>query len=205
MTSGRDGERFVELLAPHRGSLERYARRVLRDPSRAEDVLQDSILAALQRFPYFEDGTSFRAWIFRFVTFGALNANRKLEPVWLSEIPMDLEVDEELADSEAVEVFEHLINNPLENMPPLQDPLNQALAKLTAPERACLLLRAIGEFDYHEIHELLDIPRGSVMGYLSRARKRMRLFLSEYAQEHGWIREQAKAAEERCARQGRTL
>lgn len=68
----------------------------------------------------------------------------------------------------------------------LEQPLPAALARLSAPERACLLLKAIGGFTYQEIHGLLEMPVGSVMGYLARARRRMRLFLADDAAERGW-------------------
>jgi DNA-directed RNA polymerase specialized sigma24 family protein len=48
------------------------------------------------------------------------------------------------------------------------------------------LLRAVGEFSYREIQELLSIPLGSVMGYLSRARSRLRVALSAYAATRGF-------------------
>jgi RNA polymerase sigma-70 factor (ECF subfamily) len=64
----------------------------------------------------------------------------------------------------------------------------EALDKLPPLERAVLLLRAIGDFSYQEIHELLSIPVGSVMGYLSRARQRLRISLGEYAAEQGLFR-----------------
>ena len=60
-----------------------------------------------------------------------------------------------------------------------------ALERLAPLERAVLLLRGVGEFSYKEIHELLAIPVGSVIGYLSRARKRLRIMLAEYAKERG--------------------
>jgi len=55
----------------------------------------------------------------------------------------------------------------------LDQTLLGALKTLTEAERAVLLMRAIGEFRYLEIAEALDIPVGSVMGNLSRARKKM--------------------------------
>ena len=60
----------------------------------------------------------------------------------------------------------------------LKDALDQdlvaALKTLTETERAVLLLRAIGDFRYREISDSLDIPLGSVMGNLARARQKMR-------------------------------
>ncbi len=185
---------FWTLLKPHQASLQRYVRCMLRDTSRTEDVLQDSVLAAFERFSDFELGTNFRAWIFRFVTHRILNENRKVEPISLSEIPIHLELEEEFATAESVDVFEQLMSDPAEVLPLFDETLGRALTRLAAPERACLLLRAIGEFNYHEIHDLLGMPRGSVMGYLSRARRRMRLFLADYAQEHGWLAEEGRVA-----------
>jgi RNA polymerase sigma-70 factor (ECF subfamily) len=62
------------------------------------------------------------------------------------------------------------------------------LWRLAPAERTVLLLRAIGEFSYHEIHKILSIPVGSVMGYLSRARRKMRNALAEYAIQNRLIR-----------------
>jgi len=50
-----------------------------------------------------------------------------------------------------------------------------------------LLLRALGEFSYKEIQQLLSIPLGSVIGYLSRARQRLRITLADYAVRRGWL------------------
>jgi len=64
------------------------------------------------------------------------------------------------------------------------DRVVEALWKLTIAERAVLLLRAIGDFSYHEIHEILSIPLGSVVGYMSRSRTKLRQSLAEYATQH---------------------
>jgi RNA polymerase sigma factor (sigma-70 family) len=55
----------------------------------------------------------------------------------------------------------------------LDQHLLEALKTLTEAERAVLLMRAIGDFRYREIAEALDIPMGSVMGNLARARGKM--------------------------------
>jgi DNA-directed RNA polymerase specialized sigma24 family protein len=72
----------------------------------------------------------------------------------------------------------------------LDEQIVEALWQLTPSERAVLLLRAVGEFSYQEMHEILSIPFGSVMGYLSRARLKMRRSLAEYAAHRGLIRRQ---------------
>lgn len=186
MQAGHDDQQFVHLLRPLRGPLERYARRMLRNPSLAEDVLQESVIAALACFDQFTPGTNFKAWMFRFVTHRVLNANQKIEAVQMKDIPADLAIEDQWDPVESEESFELLLSDPDRFVQLLDKPLARALQQLTAPERACLLLESIGGFSYREIHELLEIPTGSVMGYLSRARQRLRLLLAEFAAEHGW-------------------
>lgn len=88
-------------------------------------------------------------------------------------------------EPDAEEVFAELLHHPDEVPENLDGPLAEALGQLPALERAVLLLRAVGEFSYREIHQLLSIPPGSVMGYLSRARRKLRRSLADYAARQG--------------------
>ena len=63
----------------------------------------------------------------------------------------------------------------------------ESLGLLTEQERRILMLRAVGDFKYREIAEILDIPMGTVMGLLSRARSQLRNKLLDYAREHGLL------------------
>jgi RNA polymerase sigma-70 factor (ECF subfamily) len=151
---------------------------MLRDRSLVEDVLQSSILAAFAQFDRYAEGTNFRAWIFRFVTLELFNRNRKREPVSLADELDDYPgpVGLDLLDEDAVTI---ILEAPEKLMEHFEDQIAEALWQLTTAERSVLLLRAIGEFTYHEIHTILSIPLGSVIGYLSRARKKMRHALAE--------------------------
>jgi RNA polymerase sigma-70 factor (ECF subfamily) len=161
---------------------------MLRNTSQTEDVLQEAVMEAWRLFPEFTLGTNFKAWVFRFLTHKILNANRRVEAVHMGDIPVELSVEELWAGSDAEGAFVSLVADPHRFSQSLEQPLAAALARLSPPERACLLLKAIGAFTYQEIHELLEIPVGSVMGYLSRARRRMRLFLADHAAERRWPR-----------------
>lgn len=183
---GVDSEMFLQLLKPLQRPLDLYARRILRDSSQSEDVLQEAVMEALSHFVEFTEGTNFRAWMFRFVTHKALNANRRIEPVRLGDIPVDLAVEEVWNLPEADDALELLLDDSDRLREMLDAPVARALGRLAVAERACLLLKSIGGFSYQEIHEQLGMPVGSVMGYLARARRRMRLFLAEYAVEQGW-------------------
>ena len=78
-----------------------------------------------------------------------------------------------------------LVERPGVVMEHLDGLVADALGELPPAERTVLLLRAIGEFSYQEIHTILSIPVGSVMGYLSRARLKLRQSLAGYAAERG--------------------
>lgn len=156
---------------------------MLRDPSHVEDVLQSAIMEAFARFDRYTEGTNFRAWIFRFVTLEIFNRNRKREPTpWgegLDNIPSPPSQD---FSDDAVAV---VLESPGLLMEHFDEQIVDALWQLTTAERTVLLLRAVGEFSYHEIHGILAIPLGSVIGYLSRSRKKMRQALADYVAERG--------------------
>ena len=82
-------------------------------------------------------------------------------------------------------LFRSVLEDPGPLLEHFEDQVVDALWQLTTAERAVLLLRAVGEFSYHEIHNILAIPLGSVIGYLSRSRKKMRQSLADYAAQRG--------------------
>jgi RNA polymerase sigma-70 factor, ECF subfamily len=181
-------EKFLALLRPLQRSLEVYCRRMLRNPSDAEDVLQSAVMEAFARFDRYAEGTNFRAWMFRFVTLVIFNRNRKREPAPLREFFDDIPT-QALEELPAIEdAVDRLLEDPGPIMEHFEDQVVDALWRLSASERTVLLLRAIGEFSYQAIHEILSIPLGSVMGYLSRARQKMRRSLTDYAAQRGLFR-----------------
>jgi RNA polymerase sigma-70 factor (ECF subfamily) len=180
-------ERFVELLQPLQKPLEVYCRRLLRNRAPVEDTLQSAVAAAFAAFDRHAEGTNFRAWMFRFVTLEIFNRNRKHEPTPLGALPGEVPQEQpwDLVTGEAT--FEALFEDPDAVLEYLDEAVAQALRRLPAAERSVLLLRAVGEFSYKEIHDLLAIPLGSVIGYLSRARKQLRVALADYATRQGLL------------------
>jgi RNA polymerase sigma-70 factor (ECF subfamily) len=176
---------FLELLQPLQKPLEIYCRRMLRNRSHVPDVIQSAIAAAFAAFDLPVRIVNFKAWIFRFVTLEIFNRNRKHEPISFGDIPADLPVEESWGLVTREETLAAMLEDPDVVLEHFDDAVVGALARLAPLERAVLLLRAIGEFSYKEIQELLYIPLGSVIGYLSRARNRLRIDLADYATEHG--------------------
>jgi RNA polymerase sigma-70 factor (ECF subfamily) len=176
---------FQALLRPVQRPLEVYCRRMLRDARQVEDVLQGAVAAAFAKFDGYTPGTNFRAWMFRFVTLEIFNCNRKREPLPWGELPIEVAQEPTLELPAVDELLDALRRDPDALLEHFDDLIAAALRELPAPERAVLLLRAIGEFSYQEIHVLLSIPLGSVIGYLSRARQKLRRALADYAAQRG--------------------
>jgi RNA polymerase sigma-70 factor (ECF subfamily) len=140
-------------------------------------------MEAFARFDRYAEGTNFRAWIFRFVTLELFNRNRKREPTPFGEGLDNLpgHPAQDIPD----DALAGIVDNPGPLMEHFEDQVVDALWQLTTAERAVLLLRAIGGFSYHEIHNILAIPVGSVIGYLSRSRKKMRQLLADDSAQRG--------------------
>lgn len=134
---------------------------VLGDRSHADDVLQEAALTALTKLATFRPGTSFVAWMSQTVRFVALNHRRKRQR-------RDRALQSEGRDPTIAD-----------RVPPPDRPqdfdanVRRALASLGETQRTCLLLKTVVELEYSEIAEVLQIPAGTAMSHVSRARGKM--------------------------------
>ena len=169
-----DPDRFLALLHPLERDLEVYCRRLIWEPQEAPDAIQNAVLRAFAAFDRYREDASFRAWMFRILTNEVFTQNRKHARIARHEFQVEAEELATLAlsgqpdDSDADPLDATALTEALD-----QD-LALALRTLTDAERAVLLLRAIGGLRYREIAVSLEVPLGSVMGYLARARQKMR-------------------------------
>ncbi len=169
-------EQFLEWLRPEQQDLENYGRRLLWDQQELPDAINTALMRAMARFDRCVDAAHFRAWMFKILTHEALTLNRRHARTARFEFQVEPAELENLAEADPASAW---------GLPPelsnwqecLEDHLDLALKSLTDPERAVLLLRAIGSFKYQEIAEEVDLPIGSVMGYLARARQKMQAAL----------------------------
>lgn len=171
-------DRFLALLKPIERDLELYCRRLIWDRQAVADALQNAVLRAFAAFDRYHEDASFRAWMFKILTNEVFALNRKHARIARHEFQLEPEELEALLGADAAG---ETASDPLAasaSAEALDEHLVAALKTLTDSERAVLLLRALGELRYREIAESLDMPLGSVMGHLARARQKMRLALT---------------------------
>jgi RNA polymerase sigma-70 factor (ECF subfamily) len=180
--------RFWKHLVPLQGALEMYCRHSVNDGSVVEDVLQDAIAKAFQDFHLFAEGTNFRAWVYRYLNLHILSANRTTRAnrhIGLSEAPA-VEDDWMLSFDEVQ--LAALLDSPDDVLEGCDEVLATAVRCLNKLERSTLLLKTVAGFKYREIADILELPMGTIMSALSRARQRLRHELVEFGRDNGLLK-----------------
>ena len=152
---------------PHLDDLFRTAARLLCH-GEAHDAVQEAYLVAWKTFDRYQRGTNCRAWLFR-ILLNVVRHERRKRLKWLtcaneasSELVAPKPVPDNLTDAEIL----------------------AALDRLPVHFRAVLLLVDVEEFSYKEVSAVLDVPLGTVMSRLSRARSVLRGELARVAQTY---------------------
>jgi RNA polymerase sigma-70 factor (ECF subfamily) len=162
------------------------ALRMTRNPSDAEDLVQETYLKAFAAFDSFADGTNLKAWLFRILTNTYINIYRKKQ-----RQPLQTTADE-LTDGQLHEAESHtpsgLRSAEAEALDRLADvDVVEALAQLPEDFRMAVYYADVEGFSYKEIAEIMETPVGTVMSRLHRGRKQLRALLEDYAIERGII------------------
>lgn len=179
---------FEEVAMPQADALYGAALRMTRDPTQAEDLVQETLLRAYRFWHKFQQGTNIKAWLFRIQTNIFINKYRKKQT--------EMRVIDDRQDDEVVHRYAADESTPY--LPPetredflkhlLGDEVMRALDALPFEFRMTVLLADMHDLSYKEIAEVLDCPVGTVMSRLHRARKQLQQNLFEYAQQEGVIR-----------------
>jgi RNA polymerase sigma-70 factor (ECF subfamily) len=156
-------EMFERTVLPHLNSAYNLARWLTRNEHDAEDVIQEASLRAWRSFETFLPGRDGRAWFLTIV--------RNTCCTWLrqnrsSGSAIQLEDDLQAAGT-CPDPEELLIKNMNSQL------IRQALEELPLEYREILILRELEELSYKEIAKIVDIPLGTVMSRLSRARREL--------------------------------
>lgn len=162
---------FEEEALPHMDDLFRAAVRLLMDQSKASDAVQETYLVAWKSFHRYERGTNCRAWLFQ-ILFNVARNERRSWFKWLTG------KEDDLAESQLI------APEPIPEILTDRDILS-ALDKLPVPFREALLLVDVEEFSYKEASGILQVPIGTIMSRLSRARSLLRDELTYVARSYG--------------------
>ncbi len=163
--SGPDNKDFEKLAIPLLDGLYNFACWLTSDTDEAHDLVQEAIVKALKGFASFQAGTNFRAWMFRILRNTFLTSRTGLE--------------RRNTTQQDEQGFEDAVISP--DTPELAmlrradaQLVQTAIANLSPVFKEVILLADMEEMRYQEIAETLDIPIGTVMSRLARARKQVR-------------------------------
>lgn len=157
--------RFKDLTYGYFESLYRMAYARLSNAEDTEDVLQETYLKAFRAFDTFREGTNAKAWLIQ-ILLNAIRDHIRKEHRTLQAIPLD----------ETIHVTSQQFPSPEQQLcaNELDSHLLEALRSLPEIFLSPLLLRELQSLSYQEIATTLDIPIGTVMSRLSRARDLLR-------------------------------
>ncbi|MGH8764528.1 MAG: RNA polymerase sigma factor [Burkholderiales bacterium] len=152
-----DAESIVELIP----RLRRYARALAGERAAADDLVQDTLERAWSKLHLYRRGTDLRAWLFTVMHNVHVNQLRAARP----GVPLDEDMPELALPARENEALV------------LRD-LDAAIRRLPLNQREVLLLVALEDMSYDEAARTLEIPVGTVMSRLARAREKLRAMLS---------------------------
>src|SRR6476620_8426632 len=159
---------FEAVMLPHLDAAHNLARWLLRNEQDAQDVVQESYLRAFRSFSGFH-GTNGRAWLLTIVrntSYTLLKKNRAVD----FTTPFDEEIHATGHESVSpATILEHSEDSDL---------IRQAMDALPAEFREILLLRHQEGLSYNEIADIAQIPPGTVMSRLARARAKLKEYLT---------------------------
>ncbi|MBV7294831.1 sigma-70 family RNA polymerase sigma factor [Corynebacterium sp. TAE3-ERU12] len=187
LTDEQRAARFEEQAMPLLDQLYGAALRMTRNPSDAEDLVQETYIKAFQGFHSFKPGTNLKAWMYRILTNAYINDYRKAQ-----RRPAEFATDD-ITDHQIAQTASHLSTGlrsaeveALESLP--DDEIRQALEALPEENRMVVYYADVEGLPYKEIAEIMGTPIGTVMSRLHRGRKKLRESLTGVAQERGFIR-----------------
>ena len=171
--SGIPRQEFEKLALPLLDPLYNFARWMSGDPDEARDLVQETFAKALKAVNSFNEGTNFRAWMFRILRNTFLTSRTGLE-----RRNTEQESEQGFEDAVVTQETPELVLIRRADTELVQ----KGIASLQHGFQEVLVLADLEEMKYQEIAQVLDIPIGTVMSRLARARKQLRQFLIDSMQ-----------------------
>jgi len=178
--------RFEEEALQHLDALYRTALRMTRNPSDAEDLVQDALVRAYRFYDRFEPGTNFRAWLFKILTNTYINNYRRKQGR-----PQESSLD----DTEDFFLYNQLSGDSGERVTDVEDTvldqlgadaIQRAIEQLPPQFRTTVQLSDVEGLSYAEIAEATGVAKGTVMSRLFRGRRQLQRALWDQAQAAGF-------------------
>ncbi len=179
-------EKFEQIAFEHMDSLYSTALRMTRNTEEAEDLVQDTYMRAFRFFDKYQQGTNFKAWIFKILTNTFINRYRKKtrtpQKVQFEKVEFGIENPDGYQETAEWTGFDESNYEEL-----FDDDIRSALSQLSEEFRMVILLADVEGFSYKEIADIIDRPIGTVMSRLFRGRKMLQKILEGYAKREGYI------------------
>src|SRR5215470_17136931 len=171
-------KRFERDVVPFLGQLYMSALRMTRNPTDAEDLVQETSVKAYAAFHQFRPGTNLRAWLHRILANTFINGYRKRRREPAAQLGADLRDAWQVgadplsppARSAEAEALDRLADSDI----------LRALRDLPEEFRAAIYLADIEGYPYKEVAEIMGTPIGTVMSRLHRGRSKLREALAAY-------------------------
>jgi RNA polymerase sigma-70 factor, ECF subfamily len=167
-------QEFEKEAMPHLDDLFRTLSRLTASQADAQDLVQEVYLQAWRSFDRYQRGTNCRAWLYS-IMYNKLQHYRRSRAT--ARVFPIADPDSDLLDNLAGDTFVP------ENITDTE--VLEALDGIPEEFRDVVLLADVQEFAYKEIAEMMNIPIGTVMSRLSRARRMLRQRLAECAKNYG--------------------
>lgn len=157
--------------------------RLLGDYDTAADVTQETFISAFRAIHTYRGNSQFRTWLLRISTNLACDHWRRTQRHPSKSLDV-IANEEEFHTPALLEILAQTgpDSNPEENLltQELQELIQRGLQELSLDQRTVLVLCDIEGLSYEEVAQATQIPLGTVRSRISRARARLRLYLSQY-------------------------
>ncbi len=180
-------DNFLDECMSHMDALYGVACRLTRNPTEAEDLVQDALVKAMRARDQFQAGTNLKAWLFRILTNTFINKYRR---GGLERSVLDGPDADPLADGWVSASTMRQLRDPeqIALLPIVEGEVRKALDALPPEFRLAVVLCDVEEFSYEEIADIMGCPIGTVMSRLHRGRKLLQKSLYSHALAMGIVK-----------------
>ncbi|WP_296631422.1 sigma-70 family RNA polymerase sigma factor [Rhodoluna sp.] len=176
---------FEQQALPLMPQLYGAALRWTRNPSDAEDLVQETFAKAFVAWAQFQQGSNLKAWLYRIMTNTHINLyNKKAKDQ--AKGGLDELEDWQLGSAESVTALSTRSAEleAIDNLP--SETIKKAMQEIPEEFRMVVYYAVVDGLPYAEIAEIMNTPVGTVMSRLHRGKKLLRTLLAEYAAQEGY-------------------